>query len=82
MVYYLWGGNEGKTIFGLNNFILTKVTVQSINDVSLTDRASNNLRGNAIGLGTVYVCDVTHSEIPETIFSRGKLHYDAFILEG
>ena len=37
-------------------------------DVDLLTRVSNKLRGDAIRLGTVYLCDVTHYEILETIF--------------
>ena len=33
-------------------------------------------------MGAVYVCDETHDEIMETIFSREELHYDKLILEG
>ena len=54
----------------LNTFILTKVKVQSINDVALPDIASNKLRGDEIRLVGVYVCDVTHNKMLETIFSR------------
>ena len=58
-----WGWGEGKTIFSFNAVILTKVKVQSINDVALPDIVSNKLRGGAIWLGAVYVCDPTHYEI-------------------
>ena len=68
--------NKGKTIVSLNTVILTKAKVQLINYVALSDRASNNLRGDVISLGAVYVCDVTHNEILETIFSREESHYD------
>ena len=54
----------------MNTVILTHVNVKSINYVSLPDGASNNFRGNAIKLGSVYVFDVTRDEIMETIFSR------------
>ena len=69
-----------KTIFRLNTVILTKVKVQLINDIYLPDRASNKLRGGTIRSGAVYVCDVTHDEILETIFSREELYYDELIL--
>ena len=62
--------------------ILTKLKLQSINYVYLHDRASNNIKGGVIRLGYVYVCDVTHDEILDTIFSREELHYDKFILRG
>ena len=55
---------------------------KSINDISLPDRSSNRLRGDATMFGTIYVCDVTNNEILETIFSREELHYDELILEG
>ena len=55
----------------LNTVILTEVNIQSINDIDLYDRASNNLRGGVIRFGAIYVCDVTHDEILETIF-QGK----------
>ena len=48
--------------------ILTMVTVQPINDVYIPDRASNELRGDIIRLGDVYVCDNAHYEILETTF--------------
>ena len=38
--------------------------------------------GDAIRLGSVYICDYTHDEILETIFSRRKLNYDEFVLGG
>ena len=53
----------------LNIFILTKVKVQSINDVALTARESNKLRGEEIRLGDAYVFDVTNNKRMETIFS-------------
>ena len=74
--------NQEETIFTLNTIILTKVTVKSINDVALPARASNNLISDAFCLGYVYVCDDTHNEIIKTIFARGELIHDAFILEG
>ena len=74
--------NEGKKIVRLNNLILTKVEVQSINDTALTAIASNKFRGDAIRFGSVYVCDDTHDEILETIFSKKTINYDEFILEG
>ena len=63
-------GNKWKTVVRLNTGILTEVKVQSINYVAPTDIALNKLRGNEINLGDVYVSDVTHDEILETIFSR------------
>ena len=53
------------------NVILTKVKIQSINDVTLPDIISNNLRVDAISSGDVYLCDDTHDKILETIF-QGK----------
>ena len=81
MKYSLWKINEGKNV-RLNTVILTKVRVKPINDVVLTDRASDKFRGDTSMLGAAYVCDVTHDEILETIFSREELHYDELILEG
>ena len=66
----------------MNTTILTKLKVQSINDVTIPDRESNKLRGDEISLGTVYVFDVTYDEILDTIFSREELNYDELILEG
>ena len=65
----------------MNIFNLTKVKVQSINDVAIPARASNKLWGDAIMLGTVYFGDITHYEILETIFSREELYDDKLILE-
>ena len=79
--YTPYGGKEGK-IFKLNTVILTKVKVKSINDVALPAKASNKLRGDTMRLGYVYVFDVTHNEILETIFSREELNNDELILEG
>ena len=73
---------QEKTIVGLNTVILTKVKVQSINDVSHPTRASNELRGDTIRLGAVYICDGAHDEILETIVSREELSCDDLILEG
>ena len=64
------GLNEGKTVFGLNYVILTKAKVKSINDVTIPDELSNNLRGDAVILVFVCVCDVTYDEILETISLR------------
>ena len=36
---------------------------------------------DAIKLGDVYFCGESHDEIFETIFWRGELNYDEFILE-
>ena len=36
---------------------------------------------DAIRLGGVYVCDVTHDEILETIYSRKELNYDELIFK-
>ena len=55
--------NELKRISRLNTIILTKFKVQSINYFSHPDISSNKLRGDAISLGAVYVCYVTHYEI-------------------
>ena len=54
----------------LNSVILTQVKVQPINYVSIPDKASNKLRGDAIRLGDAYIFYVTHDEIFETILSR------------
>ena len=40
------------------------------------------MRGDAIRLGAVNICDIIHDEILENIFSRESLHYDELILEG
>ena len=69
-----------RKIVRYNTDILNRVKVKSINDVALPYKASNNLRGDLISLGTVYVCDDTHNEILETIFSRGELYDDELIL--
>ena len=61
-------------------FILTKVKVKSINYVSLPNRYSNKLRGNATRLGAVYVCDDAHDEIVQTFSLRLELYYDEFIV--
>ena len=58
--------------FRLNNVILFKVQVKSINNVALTTRASNCLSCDAIRLGDVYVCDDAHDEILEKMFQRNN----------
>ena len=68
--YTTYEKNEGKTIVWLNTVILTKVEVKPINDCVLPDGAINKLRGDAIKSGAVYICDDTHDEILETVFSR------------
>ena len=73
---------QGQTVVMLNNVILTKVRVQSINDVSLPTRASNKLRGDAIWLYAVYAFNYTHIDILETFFKREELYQYLFILEG
>ena len=40
-----------------------------MNDVAIPNRYSNELRGDEISLGAVYVCDQAYDEILETIFS-------------
>ena len=62
--------NQVKTIVGLNTVILTKVNLQSINDIALPTRSSNKLRGNTIRLGVVYLFDDAHDEIIENF--QGK----------
>ena len=52
----------------LNNFILTKVKVNSIKDAALPPRYSNKLRSDAIRLYAVYVYDKPRDEIPEKYF--------------
>ena len=49
-----------KTIFRLNDIIMTKVELQLVNDVALSTRSSSELRGNAIRLSDFYVCDDVH----------------------
>ena len=60
----------GKTMVRLNTIILTKLKVKPIKDVALPTRYENNLIGDEIRLGTVYVCDYAHHKIFETIFAR------------
>ena len=62
--------NEGNKIVRLNTVILTKLKVQSINDVTLPTRAPHNLRGEKIRLYAVHVCDDTKIEILENLFFR------------
>ena len=69
-LYAPYGKKMEEKLFRLNTFILTKIKLQSINDVSLPGKSSNKFRGDSIRLGAFYVCDVTHDEILETIFSR------------
>ena len=66
----------------MNTVILTKVKAKSTNDAIITTRASNNWIIYEIRLCDVYVCDESHDELLETIFSRKELNYDKFILEG
>ena len=73
--------NKEKTT-RINTVILTNVKVKSINEVALPDRSSNTLRGYAIKLGTVYICDGSHDEITEKCFSREVLNHNEFILQG
>ena len=70
MVYTFWK-KWRKTTFRLNNIILTKVKLQSINDVALTGRASNKLCGDAISLSDAYISDDTNNGVTENVF-RGK----------
>ena len=65
----------------MNIVIFNQVKVKSINEVAIPDRASNNLRGDAIRLGAFYDCSVTQNVKLETILSREELHYAEFILE-
>ena len=50
-----------------------------MNDIYLSTIASNKLRGYAIMLGEVYVCDDAHDEITEKIFSRKELNDNKLI---
>ena len=59
MVHSLRRKNKCKQFAGWILIILSRVKVQSINDVSLPTRDSKLLRGNAIRLVTVYVFDCT-----------------------
>ena len=61
---------------------LTKGKLKSTNDVALTYKSSNELRGGTIRLCAVYFCDNAHNEILVTIFAREELSYDGFIFEG
>ena len=63
MVYSLWIWNEGGKPVRLNTVIWTKVKVKSIQIISLPARSQNNLRGVAIRLVAMYVCDDAHDEI-------------------
>ena len=60
--------NQGQKIVRFNTVILTEVKVQSINDVAITTRDSNKLRGDIIRLGAVYVFNDAHDEILEKCF--------------
>ena len=82
MVYSYEFMFEEEKSFRLNTAILTKVKVKSINDAALPDIALNKFRGYTIRFGAIYVLDVKHDEIMETIFSRGGLNYDEFMLGG
>ena len=73
---------KGKTIVSLNTFILTKIKLKIINNVSLPDISSKKLRSDTIRFGAVYLCDITHDEILENIFKREELNYNELILEG
>ena len=68
MVYSLLKNKE--KYVRLNNAILTKVKVKSINDVALPAGNKNMLKDIEIRLGAVYVCDYAHDEIMETFFKR------------
>ena len=61
--------NQRQTIVRLNTVILTNVKLKSINGVIIPTRSSNKLRDDAIRLGALYVCDDSHDEILEKIFS-------------
>ena len=78
MVYSLWRWKRKKKPVRLNIVILTKVRMKSINDIALPNRAQNNLRGDAIRLGDVYVCDDAPDEILGTMFSMEELKYDEY----
>ena len=58
----------------MNIAVLTKVRVQSINDVNIPDRYLNKLRGDTIRLGSVFVFNGKHNKILETIFSTEELN--------
>ena len=60
--------NQGQKIVRFNTVILTEVKVQSINDVAITTRDSNKLRGDIIRLGALYVFNDAHDEILEKCF--------------
>ena len=70
MVYSLWKKDQVKITVRLNTVNLTKVKVQSINDVALTTIASNKLRVESFRLVAVYVCDDANDEIMEIFVSR------------
>ena len=65
----------------LNNVIITKVNLKSRNDIALSPGAQNNLRGDKIRLGHIYICDDAYDETLGTIFSMDDLNYDAFIMK-
>ena len=66
--------NLVKSIINVNNVILNKVKVKSINDVVLTSGYTNNLNGGVIRLGAVYVYDDTNDKILTTLFLKEKLN--------
>ena len=63
---------QGKIIVRSNTSILTMVKLKSTNDVVLTTRDSNNLRGDSTRLGSVCFCDDSHDKILDIIFQRNK----------
>ena len=80
MVYSLRKQNQGLTIVRLNNFILTMVKVQLINDVAIITIASNTLRGDTIRLGDLHVGSDARNEILEKLFAGEELNHNEFIL--
>ena len=56
MTYSIGNSNKVKISIGLNTVIVTKVKTKSINYITLSTIALNNLRGVAVRLGAVNVC--------------------------
>ena len=70
MVYYSWKLKPRTNNCHVEYSDFNKGKVQPIDDVDIPYRSSNKLRGNEIMLSDMYVCDDSHDEIMETVFSR------------
>ena len=62
----------------MGTVILTKLKLQSINDVDLTTIYSNNLRGDEIRLDPLNLWGDAYNKTTEKIFSREHLNHDGF----